>query len=350
MPCYHPLDGWRSRRVNESGKRSIVFNRSEGFVDMPIKVPCGQCIGCRLERSRQWAVRCVHESSLYDRNCFVTLTYNDDHLPDDMNLNGDHVQKFMKRLRKKYHGDKMVIRKDKNGNDKPTFPIRFFLCGEYGTVCKICKQSIYRCNCEKFIPWLGRPHYHLCLFNFDFPDKKVWSKKRGFLLYRSEELERLWEKGHSIIGDVSFESAAYVARYVVKKIGGKDADDHYTEVDKTTGEILSERVPEFVRMSRRPGIGADWLDKYESDIYNHDYVIINGKKCRPPKYYDNRFELDNSEEFNILKYQRKKNTLTKKYQDDNISDRLKVKKTIQKRKNDLLIRSYENEEKNLCCL
>lgn len=310
MPCYHPLDGWRSKKRNESGKRSIVFNRTEGFVDMPVKVPCGQCIGCRLERSRQWAIRCVHESSLYDRNCFVTLTYDNDHLPDDNSLEKHALTKFMKRLRKKYGSE-----------------IRFFACGEYGSQ-------------------LHRPHYHLCLFNHDFNDKEIWSVKNGFKLYRSPSLEKLWPFGYSTIGDVTFESAAYVARYVTKKITGKDADEHYTTINKETGEIVSERLPEFVRMSRRPGIGTDWLNSFTDDIYNHDYVIINGKKCRPPKFYDTRFEIEHPDEFLRIKGRRKKNILTDKYEMDNTTDRLKVKKTIQNRKHQLLIRSYENE--NLC--
>ena len=143
MPCYNPLKGYRSRTLNASGKRSIVFNLREGYVDQPIEVPCGQCIGCRLERSRQWAVRCVHEASLYKNNCFVTLTYSDDKLPSDGSLHFDHFQKFMKRLRRFYDDSR----------------IRFFHCGEYG---------------EQY----SRPHYHCCLFNFDFVDKKFWKKRR----------------------------------------------------------------------------------------------------------------------------------------------------------------------------
>lgn len=86
MPCYYPLEGYRARRLNESGKRSITFDRDAGYSDMPIKVPCGQCIGCRLERSRQWAIRCVHEAQQYNDNCFITLTYDDDHVPRDGSL------------------------------------------------------------------------------------------------------------------------------------------------------------------------------------------------------------------------------------------------------------------------
>ena len=131
MPCFCPLEGWRSKDRSSTGKRKIVFNPRDALRDMPVTVPCGQCIGCRLERSRQWAVRCIHEASLHEDNCFITLTYDDAHLPTDLSLNVSHFQKFMKRLRKRFGEG-----------------IRFFHCGEYG---------------ENF----GRPHYHACLFTSD---------------------------------------------------------------------------------------------------------------------------------------------------------------------------------------
>lgn len=100
MPCYYPLHGWRARRPEKSGRYRVVFNPSQGMRDLPITVPCGQCIGCRLERSRQWAVRCVHEAQLHERNCFITLTFDDEHLPSGGSLDVTVCQKFYKRLRK----------------------------------------------------------------------------------------------------------------------------------------------------------------------------------------------------------------------------------------------------------
>ena len=102
MACYYPLKGYRARAVNpKTGKRSIVFDSSLGFMDMPVEFACGQCIGCRIERSRQWAIRCVHEAQLYEANCFITLTYAPEHLPKNGSLVLEHFQKFMKRLRKR---------------------------------------------------------------------------------------------------------------------------------------------------------------------------------------------------------------------------------------------------------
>jgi len=254
VPCFSPLKGWRSIERTKLGKRSIVFNPRFGLTDMPVAVPCGQCIGCRLERSRQWAVRCLHEASLHERNCFITLTFSDEYYPRDGSLNVAVFQKFMKRLRKRF------------GNG-----IRFFACGEYG---------------ENF----GRPHYHACLFNFDFPDRLLWSHRDGVDLYTSAALCELWPFGFSSVGDVTFESAAYVARYIMKKVTGSSSSDHYDWVDPLTGQVFS-RVPEFTTMSRRPGIAHAWIGQFLTDVYPSDFLVVNGVKCKPPRFYDKFYAL-----------------------------------------------------------
>lgn len=270
---------------------------------MPVTIPCGQCIGCKLERSRQWAIRCVHEASLYDKNCFITLTYRDEKLPKNNSLEVPAFQNFMKRLRKRFGAG-----------------IRFFQCGEYG---------------EKF----QRPHYHACLFNFDFPDRELFQIRDGTRLYTSKALEELWTDGFSTIGDVTFESAAYVARYVTKKLTGDKAIDHYNVVDHKTGEILIERKPEYVTMSRRPGIGKPWLDKFNTDVYPGDFVVMDGKKMRPPKYYDSKFELDDPETFRKIKAQRKRQVIETAH--NATWERLAVREEIQRQKFSLLRRGYE---------
>jgi len=294
MPCYYPIKGYRSRQINPSGKYPIVFNVNDGWIDKPIRVPCGQCIGCRLERSRQWAVRCVHESTLYENNCFITLTFNEENVPKDGSLikNSADFQKFMKRLRK-YTNQK----------------IRFFHCGEYG---------------EK----LSRPHHHACLFNYDFPDKKLYTVRNGIRIYTSEILLKLWPYGYHTIGDVTFESAAYIARYVTKKITGSRAEEHY-----------QGRVPEYVTMSRKPGIGKGWLDKFSDDIYPHDYLIVNGNKCKPPKYYDSIYHLTNEKESRRIKAIRAKHAVQNP---ENTIARLEVREKVKKSRLTNLKRSYEN--------
>ena len=246
MPCYSPIKGYRSKVLSPNGKRTIVFKPNLGFVDPPVLVPCGQCCGCRLERSRQWAIRCTHEASLHENNCFITLTFNDDNLPSDKSLDVRHFQLFMKRLRKQFGSN-----------------IRYYHCGEYG---------------EKF----RRPHYHACIFNFDFPDKKIFKISNGHNLYTSVILSEIWPYGFSLIGDVTFQSAAYVARYIMKKVTGDLAKDHYEYIDPDTGEIINLK-PEYTTMSRRPGLGKGWFEKYKSDVYPDDFVILNGKKMKPPK-------------------------------------------------------------------
>jgi len=267
-------------------------------------IACGQCIGCRLERSRQWAIRCHHEASLHDKNSFVTLTYNDENLPEDGSLSIRHFQLFMKRLRKK-HGT----------------GIRFYGCGEYG---------------EK----LGRPHYHVCLFNFDPPDKKLFKETRGKRLYTSDDLDQVWGKGFTLTGDVTFQSAAYVARYITKKITGLGAEHHYETFSPKTGEIYSKK-PEFTTMSRRPGIGKKWLDTYKSDVFDYDFVIINDTKMRAPRYYDQQYEISDPEDFELLKRKRKRAAI--KHADNNTPDRLKVRETIQNRRAEQLRRNLEEQ-------
>lgn len=201
-------------------------------------VRCGQCIGCRLEYSRQWAVRIMHEAALHENNVFVTLTYKE--APNSLEY-GD-FQRFMRRLRKE------------RGY------ARFFACGEYG------EEG-------------GRPHFHAVLFGVRFDDGEYLGKSgSGSKLYRSVALSELWPHGYASYGSVTFESAAYVARYVVKKVTGDGADAHY-----------AGRVPEFARMSLRPGIGARWLEKYWSDVFPEGKVVSRDHVSNAPRYYRKKF-------------------------------------------------------------
>jgi len=313
MPCYKPLKAWRKKTLNDSGKRGITFRLQDGYQDMPVEIPCGQCIGCRLERSRQWAIRCVHEASQYENNSFITLTYNNENLPEDWSLNKKHFQDFMKRLRKKNQHKK----------------IRFFHCGEYGKNDK-----------EDDPNEIGRPHYHACIFNHDFPDKELWSIRDGIPLYRSDELEKLWPKGFSTIGDVTFESAAYVSRYITKKITGDKAEEHYNHTNLETGET-NKLEPEYTTMSRRPGIGRDWYDEFKDDVHPSDFLVIRGKKVRPPKYYDALLEIEDEEEYKKIKAKRIKEA--KKNKQENTRERLDTKEKIKQVQFKMLPRNIEDD-------
>lgn len=310
MPCFHPLAGWRARVPGPSGKRRLVFKQEEGIGDL-VQIPCGQCIGCRLEHSRQWAVRCMHEASLHDENCFLTLTYSPEFLPSDLSLDKRHFPAFMKRLRSRF----------------PDRKIRYFHCGEYG---------------ER----LGRPHYHACLFGFDFPDKVYYKDAGGHPLFVSETLNSTWGLGFCTIGAVTFESAAYTARYVLKKITGESAQEHYLQVDPVTGEIACDdsgdflcKQPEYVTMSRRPGIAAGWFDRFSRDVFPSDEVIARGVKCRPPRYYDKLFEAAHGPEFERIKAQRVERA--SKHADNNTLERRTVREICTEARVSLLRRGFE---------
>ena len=294
MTCYHPLLAYKSE-----GK--VVFNKPFAFAK-GFNLPCGQCIGCRLNYSRQWAIRIVHEAQMHEENCFITLTFDQANLEtrsNPLSLDVTEYQRFMKRLRKRY---------GKN--------IRFFHCGEYGDLNK-------------------RPHYHAVIFGMDFKDKKLWSNRDGNKLFTSEELQKLWPYGFSTIGDVTFQSAAYVARYIMKKHKGEGAEDHYTRWCPLTGEG-TQVAPEYCTMSRKPGIGATWLEKYKADVYPHDYVVINGHKVKPPRYYDSLLD---EQEFAQVKENRIKDAPETIVEYGEAMDRLWVSEEIKLKKLELLIRN-----------
>lgn len=305
VPCFSPLTAYRSRDVNVSGKRSMVFNRSYALApDDPLSLPCGQCIGCRLKYSAQWAARCFHESTMHEENCFLTLTFDDAHLPDSISVRD--CQLFLKRFRKLIFPEKL----------------RYAYCGEYG---------------ELFL----RPHYHFLIFGFDFKDKYLWTQKNGQPLFRSPTLERLWPFGNSLIGSVTFESAAYVARYMLKKQKGKDAWLKYLEIDSQTGEILVERSKEFFHTSRRPGIGRSWLDSFYGDVYPKDYFTLNGKPIPPPRFYDDFFSKIDPLRMDDIKADRELSSA--KWKSEQTHERLTVREKVKLAEISHLTRSFESE-------
>nr|CAI9750223.1 replication initiation protein [Gokushovirinae sp.] len=290
MACYHPLLAVDTGRTPE-GKKIIKFL---GYVPKDtdkallidgryydrsklLQIPCGQCVGCRLEYSRQWANRCMLELQYHDSAYFATFTYDDDHVPRTaygdpatgeaipaLTLDKRDFQLLMKRIRKNFPNDK----------------IRFFMSGEYGS--------------QTF-----RPHYHAILFGLHLSDLTVYKtvKEGGhyYTYYNSPSLQKCWPKGFVVVGHVTWESCAYTARYVMKKLKGAEAkfyDDHNI-------------VPEFTLMSRKPGIARQYYDEHP-ELYSqpNPEIIIStekgGKKFRPPKYFERLFENENpvlAEEF-----------------------------------------------------
>jgi hypothetical protein len=295
MSCFYPMQALRLSSQTAKGKSVIRFidrkcTKYVGTPNLLQGLPCGQCTGCRLERSRQWAVRMMNEADCHSSTCFITLTFDDDHLvkrDDPMSLDKRDFQLFMKRLRKhmvkEYFLTKLInylprfTRKFLMRFAQKRVPkVRYFMCGEYGDLYK-------------------RPHYHAILFGLDFSDKQLHKIKDGMRYYTSSLLSSLWPFGFNVVTDVTFDTCAYVARYIMKKHLGKDAHLQYDgNLDEETGEIVGHRIPEYTTMSRRPGIGKAWLDKYLQDVFPRDKIFLRGRGfMKPPKAYDSYYEVLN---------------------------------------------------------
>lgn len=244
----------------------MVFDKSKSLTGIPEKLPCGRCIGCRLEKSAEWAGRIMNEAQMHMDSIMCTLTYSDEHLPDKSCIQYSDMQRFYKRLRKSLDGQR----------------IKHFTGCEYG------EQT-------------ERPHYHAIIFGYRPDDAELFYSNGPQHHFISESLTKIWGLGHVEFTDVTFESAQYVAQYCTKKVTGKEADDHYERIDVETGERYW-LVPEQAHMSlgytcRKCGdkncknssgaIGAEWLKKYESDVYPRDeYMPKPGMTRKAPKYYD----------------------------------------------------------------
>lgn len=238
-----------------------------------IQIPCGQCIECRMQYSREWANRCMLELQYHDSAYFVTLTYNDENVPKrdyidtgtgeklkSLSLYKRDLQLFFKRLRKRYPNDK----------------IRYFCAGEYGS--------------ETF-----RPHYHCIIYGLHLDDLVFYKNNfQGDSYFISSRLTDVWGNGHVVVSNVTWETAAYTARYIMKKHKGSEAifyDMHNIE-------------PEFTVMSTKPGIARQYYDEHP-DLYKYDFIHLpNGErplKFKPPRYYDKLYDVEHHEEMQEIK-------------------------------------------------
>lgn len=266
-----------------------------------------------MAHAKEWAIRAMHEAHMYEQNVFVTLTYRDQDLPQFGSLEHSHFQKFMKRLRKARSGQ----------------TIRYLMCGEYG---------------EQY----DRPHYHALLFGIDFDDKYPWERRNGNTYYRSAELEKLWPFGFSSVGNVTWESAQYVARYIYKKQYGQSAHKAWvpeSAVD-SNGEIKLKA--EYACMSRNAGkgknsgIGAAWYEKYGwTDCHRQDFVVMDGRRYKPPRYYDELLSRTQPEKHEALK--RKRRAEASKETPDQTPERLAVREFVLAERTKKLKRGYEDK-------
>ncbi|AXL14634.1 replication initiator protein [Microviridae sp.] len=312
MACYYPSDGWLSAKANDNGRFPITFKRSEAQQDAPLRVPCGRCIGCRLDRSRQWGMRCQHESQLHEQNSFITLTYDDDNIPEGASLSSYDWNRFMRRLRKHLSPKK----------------IRFYMGAEYG------EQALAGWLTPEGQKILGRPHFHAILFGHQFDDLEIHEERNGNVSYTSETLAKIWGKGFVTVGEASYESACYVARYCMKKMGGELAEQHYKRIHPVTGEEIS-LTPEFARMSNRPGIGKDWFLRYWRD-FAKGYTTLNGIRHAVPHYYVDVMAEHHPDEGLALKAMRRHSIDL--YHPEMALDRLRIKQEVKERRTQLLKR------------
>lgn len=296
MGCFYPLSA-----TQFPNGEIVIHKRTPGIhtyvtpahLGRDIKLPCNRCIGCKIQRSQEWATRCLHESQQHLHNCFLTLTVATEHMGIACpmgSLSLSTHQKFMKRLRVTL-GTR----------------ISYYMCGEYG---------------EK----LSRPHYHYLIFGYDFPDKKyVKTSESGEKLYESPSLNLLWPHGKAWIGQVTFDSCAYVASYVMKKLNGEKALEHYRRQDEAGNDYWLE--PEFNQMSRRPAIAQKWWEAFHHDVM-HDDVIVkpNGGLMKPPRYYDKLLELMDPGQMAVNKMRRE--VRAKELAGDNTPARLADKETV----------------------
>ena len=286
MRCVKPRVAFRSPQGG------ITFSRVHS-TGLEIRVRCNQCIGCRAHRSREWAVRIVHEAQMHEENCFLTLTYNDENLPEHGTLVKEDYVNFFKRFRER-------LRKADLKKGITPRRIRHFYCGEYG-------EENYR------------PHYHSIIFGYRDADSYLWcTSVSGHPLLRSPALESAWINsrgeplGHVLVGEVTFDSAQYVAKYTTKKLNvSKESSEEdyrrweqkYQRVDLDTGEVI-EVLPEFAHGSNRPGIGKSWFDKYWKDAFPSDFLVVKGKKVPVPRYYEKLYERRDPEGYNKVKRER----------------------------------------------
>lgn len=237
-----------------------------------LELPCGQCPDCRLAYARDWAIRCLHEAQLHEKNAFITLTYNPEHLPRDLSVDVEEWKRFAKRLRKAGR------------------IFRYLAVGEYGD------ENL-------------RPHYHALLFGENFDEERTCVKidpENGMRTYHSASLEKAWPFGFAELKDLHPSNVNYVSRYAMKKVLGSSAkakelrEQRYKRVSETTGEIWQVK-PEFAVMSRggkgkgKGGLGSQWYEKFHTDVFPGNFVVMKGKKTAVPRYYKNKLKKQDPE-------------------------------------------------------
>jgi hypothetical protein len=346
MACTEPKKAWKVGSTKD-GKQKLTFKKPEKHWRYEVqKIPCGKCISCKLGYSAEWAARGMHEFQTSGVACYITLTFNKEHIPWPPSIKKRHIQNFLKLYRKylfdKYGGtiDRKSIKYLKtrcNFKYKPNCPIKSIACGEYG------KEAGHR------------PHYHLIIFGHEWTDKYFWKySASGAEIYRSPGLEKLWcdnkgrQKGYVTVQEVNYKAIQYVTRYTLKKQTANEREEYqynnvenvvydlyqHCNVDLKTGEVIDQveyekqlrkigLEPEFLLTSKN--IGKDWYNKYKADL-DKDYLMTAGVKQKVPRYYDKLLEKENPEKLLRIKEERRQKALLNKKETTN--KRLLAKATV----------------------
>jgi len=246
MACYHPIPAAQDNRGDRP--RFAIKGGEE-----TLQLPCGNCVGCKSARATMWAQRATHEASSWPHNSFLTLTYDERHVPLNGFLNRPHLTSFFKHLRHAINRSPGDVLSDGSGR------LRYLACGEYGDVG-------------------GRPHFHAILFNFALAGGEPVSETA----IAHPFLRKVWPYGLHQLAPFAPAAANYIAQYTLKK-SPKGAP---LEVDNETGENKPEP---YLRMSNRPGIGTPWLDKYMKDL-RKGFITVDGQRHPIPRAYLQRLK------------------------------------------------------------
>lgn len=348
MTCFHPrtiwiknskpidFPKWTEDRQHSHNKPKMTLPHDDwNYIEM--QVPCNTCLGCKLDHASMWGTRCAIEAKQWENCCFVTLTYNNEHY--NGGLHKKDLQDFLKRLR--YHEEGIQWWENIN-TSKTEKPIRYFACGEYGTH-----------NTK-------RGHFHLAIFNWKPDDLKFYKQnKHGDFLYKSKKLMDIWGKGFVVIGDLTYKSANYIARYTMKKAGlnpkprlWRWGKDHKRKFYKPK----TKREPEFIVMSRGVGIGRTWWEENKEFCkkWGHINLCIDGKvEHKPlPRYFKKLWEAEDWETYEIYKFEQIKIGLEKyqetleKHEIKAINDETKMHKLLIMQEETLIAKSQALKRTN----
>lgn len=294
--CTSPNKAWMPIEPDQEGKKHLRF-RPPSVSKMAeyemIETPCNKCVSCDMLRALRQAVQLHCELRTTDtRSYFLTLTYDNEHLPEDFSVDKQELQRFIKRLRK-WH--------TKNNKGK----MRYKSQGEYGGM-------------------FGRPHYHLAIFNLELTDLQLIGSEANYPAYESETLSKIWGKGQVHLIDLVFENCLYITTHHIEQKTSDSVKTHEKPIrHPLTNKLITERKPEFSTQSSKPGIGKQFFEKYMSDMYPSDFLTYKGQKMPVPKYFDALLKQHDPKLYENIKTKRAEKVESRSVEENYLKDRYK---------------------------